>query len=603
MKTKLNPKVSIIIPVYNGSNYLREAIDSALAQTYENIEVIVVNDGSQDGGKTEGIVRSYGNKIRYFSKTNGGAATALNYGIERMKGEYFSWLSHDDIYLPTKIETQIKYIIDNKLQNKKVILFANYELIDKDSMLIQKVELDHLMLTEKPEYSLLRGCINGITLLIPASAFEEHGLFDSSLKCTQDYDMWRRVVNTYKFIHMKNILTQTRIHAFQDSNKQPNVVEEGDSLWIGMMEDLSKEKKEKLEGTEYNFYTEMHSFLEGTPYKGASKFAKERKEKIWSGTEKSFNEIKVTVIIPFYNRISVLLESIESVLSQTHKNLEILLINDGSTESISKTEKYLKRDNRLKMISFSKNQGASSARNEGIKQATGEYIAFLDSDDLFLSEKIEQQLTLMKLCGYKISHTSYIRRESESDKLINSGELTGMVFPQIISSCPIATPTVMIETEFLRKSDIKFVKEFNIGEDICFWLDLLKETKLLGIKKAYTIVNVNPNSAAQNFQKQLIGLTNILSHILSDKKSSKFHKEISNLCSAYISTSAHISMDENRHLVSPTVRYYVPWDRKKPWSIFPRIVFLFKYQGILMTIKKVYRKYLKKLMSTGKTYE
>ena len=98
-----NPKVSIVIPVYNGSNYLREAIDSTLAQTYRNIEVIVVNDGSDDEGKTKTIARMYGDKIRYFSKVNGGVSSALNVGIKEMTGEYFSWLSHDDIYMPEKV--------------------------------------------------------------------------------------------------------------------------------------------------------------------------------------------------------------------------------------------------------------------------------------------------------------------------------------------------------------------------------------------------------------------------------------------------------------------------------------------------------------------
>ena len=88
-------KVSIIIPVFNGANYLREAIDSALKQTYENIEVLVINDGSDDNGKTEAIARSYGDKLRYFHKENGGVASALNLGIKEMAGEYFSWLSHD----------------------------------------------------------------------------------------------------------------------------------------------------------------------------------------------------------------------------------------------------------------------------------------------------------------------------------------------------------------------------------------------------------------------------------------------------------------------------------------------------------------------------
>ena len=84
MDTAFHPLVSIIIPVYNGANYMREAIDSALAQTYRNIEIIVVNDGSNDNGETERIALSYGDKIKYFHKENGGVSSALNLGIQNM---------------------------------------------------------------------------------------------------------------------------------------------------------------------------------------------------------------------------------------------------------------------------------------------------------------------------------------------------------------------------------------------------------------------------------------------------------------------------------------------------------------------------------------
>ena len=97
------PKVTIVIPVYNGANYLGNAINCALAQTYQNVEVLVINDGSTDNGETERIARSYGDRIRYFYKPNGGVSSALNLGIQNMTGDYFSWLSHDDAYTSDKI--------------------------------------------------------------------------------------------------------------------------------------------------------------------------------------------------------------------------------------------------------------------------------------------------------------------------------------------------------------------------------------------------------------------------------------------------------------------------------------------------------------------
>ena len=122
-----NPLVSIIIPVYNGSKYMRQAIDSALRQSYKNIEIIVVNDGSDDNGETDKTALSYGDKIRYFKKENGGVSSALNLGIREMKGDYFSWLSHDDFYLENKIESEIEALkkIDEK-KNRRLLRQHTY---------------------------------------------------------------------------------------------------------------------------------------------------------------------------------------------------------------------------------------------------------------------------------------------------------------------------------------------------------------------------------------------------------------------------------------------------------------------------------------------
>ena len=587
-----NPKVSIVIPVYNGSNYLREAIDSALGQTYKNIEVIVINDGSNDGGKTDRICKSYGKKIRYFKKENGGVSSALNMGIEKMEGEYFSWLSHDDIYYPEKIEKQIEYL--SKHYDSKKILFCDYEIINEKGKHIEFVKFDHKMLEEKPEYALLRGCINGITLLIPKSAFDKYGKFDEILKCIQDYDMWRRFIKSYKFEHIPVIITKTRIHPQQDSNKNPNVVREGNAIWIKIMEDFSIEDKRKLENTEYNFYREMSIFLGTTVYEKAMRYAEKRAEEIAENDKISLDYIKVSVIIPFYNRIPLLIDSINSVISQTHKNLEIILVNDGSTENISKVKEYAKNDKRIKLINLPKNKGAAAARNVGMDNATGEYIAFLDSDDLFVENKIEEQLKQMYLTGYNVSHTSYIRRYKKTKEVINSGNLTGKVIPQIIGECHIATPTVMIKNEYLKEKGVRFIEKFKIGEDTCFWLELLRNTKLLGIDYPYTIVNTDKSSSTSNYKKQLEGIGNILGFVLSDSEFSKYFKEISNLCSAYVYNSSMISLMEGGN--TEVLQYSEIWDRRNPVEVIQRLIFLFKYQGVGLTIKKIAQKYGEKIL-------
>lgn len=214
------PKVSIIIPVYNGADYLDKAIQSALNQSYQNVEIIVVNDGSNDGGKTAEIARSHGDKIRYIEKENGGVSSALNRGIEAMTGEYFSWLSHDDEYRNEKIEKQVDAL--RAFKNDRVIALCDTEFIDEGSRVLDKSwgtppsgvynsEQTLLLMNKKP--------LSGISLLIPKAAFLECGGFDTTLRFTQDADMWERIfLNGYSLLVDKTIYARSRLHGKQQTN-------------------------------------------------------------------------------------------------------------------------------------------------------------------------------------------------------------------------------------------------------------------------------------------------------------------------------------------------------------------------------------------------
>ena len=235
------PLISIVIPVYNGSNYLAEAIDSALAQTYSNVEILVVNDGSNDFGETRKISCSYGNKIRYFEKENGGVSTALNLGIEEMKGEYFSWLSHDDKYFPDKIENQINFLIQNKIKN--VLLYSDIEYIDKDSKFISFNKFLHFPANEFRPAFILNGLVHGCTLLVPRICFEVCGVFNTSLRTTQDYELWFRFSTKFDFIHLPYVLVYSRIHDNQDTIRLNDIVfEERDNLHSNFILNIREEE-------------------------------------------------------------------------------------------------------------------------------------------------------------------------------------------------------------------------------------------------------------------------------------------------------------------------------------------------------------------------
>lgn len=223
------PKVSIVIPVFNGGNYLKNAIDCALAQTYPDIEVLVINDGSTDDGATERIALSYGDKIRYFSKSNGGVSSALNYGIHHMTGEYFSWLSHDDAYSPTKIADAVELLEVTGCHDGKTIAYTFGHYIDKDGRHLKSfshkfVERQQYSGQEMAQYSAKNGTLNGCCMLIPKSAFQEVGGFDESLRYSQDTLMWLKLFfGGYGLVGDTNDNVMMRLHGSQVSRNRKDL--------------------------------------------------------------------------------------------------------------------------------------------------------------------------------------------------------------------------------------------------------------------------------------------------------------------------------------------------------------------------------------------
>lgn len=231
---KYEPKVSIVIPAYNASNYLAEAIDSALAQTYKNIEIIVVNDGSKDDGKTEDVAKSYGDKIIYIKKENGGSSSALNEGIKNMSGEWFSWLSHDDLYYPDKLETQIT-ALNNLLEQGikredlyKHLFFGAADLIDGNGKIISKETQRRIAATDKkinsPNGNLnliaipVQDGFHGCSCLVHQNAFKKVGLFDEKFRLLNDMDLWFRFyISDYVVHFIPKALVCGRVHAKQVS--------------------------------------------------------------------------------------------------------------------------------------------------------------------------------------------------------------------------------------------------------------------------------------------------------------------------------------------------------------------------------------------------
>lgn len=241
--TNPRPKVSLIIPVYNGADYLHEAIRSALAQTYENLEIIVVNDGSNDGGATDAIAREYADSIRYIARENGGVAAALNTAIAAMTGDYFSWLSHDDLYAPNKVEREVSALLSiDAREQDRAIIYSDYAVFSGSPAQATEVRLDGVRPEAFRYWLTARNTLHGCTLLVPRDAFLQVGAFDETLRTTQDFDLWFRLAGTYRFHHLPEVLVYARSHAEQGTVKMAGTAyQEGNALLVRFVQQLTQD--------------------------------------------------------------------------------------------------------------------------------------------------------------------------------------------------------------------------------------------------------------------------------------------------------------------------------------------------------------------------
>ena len=219
-----NPMVSIVIPLYNGGNYVSQAIDCALAQTYQNTEIIVVNDGSTDDGVGRQICLSYGDRIRYFEKENGGCSSALNYGIRQAKGEFISWLSHDDLYDANKIEFQVSFYEKYNLNKETTMISNPVRLINEHGHPIfrpNRVKTKKMDSIQVLQYLLFSHGFHGYGLLIPKSYFDKGMCFREDMRFVLDWNLWQKfAINGVQVFVEKTILVSNRMHSQQVTVKQ-----------------------------------------------------------------------------------------------------------------------------------------------------------------------------------------------------------------------------------------------------------------------------------------------------------------------------------------------------------------------------------------------
>lgn len=206
--------VSVIIPVFNGSAFLGEAIESVLKQTYEVIEIIVVDDGSTDASAN--VAQSFGDRLAYHYQENRGVAAALNRGVRASRGQYVAWLSHDDVFMPQKLQLQIDHLAQHPEYRA---CYSDFYIIDANGKVLKEIETPWYPRQTAIWQLFGRMYINGSSMLIERACFEDVGFFNEALRYSQDLDMWMRMLLSFDIGRVPEMLLKWRSHPGQGSRE------------------------------------------------------------------------------------------------------------------------------------------------------------------------------------------------------------------------------------------------------------------------------------------------------------------------------------------------------------------------------------------------
>lgn len=481
--SNIKPLVSVIMPAYNGADFIKKAIDSVISQSFPDFELIIINDSSTD--ETEKIVKGYRDKriIYLKNKTNQGVPGARNKGIKACRGKYIAYCDQDDIYYRDHLK---KFLSIFDTHPETGLVYANYLKCQAGS--------NPIILPEKeiPRERKLKYFIGPpVNVMHKIECIRRVGGFDESSVITryscEDRDLWLRISEHFNFYHIDQILSEVTIHG---KNRSLDV--DFHKSWRYMIFKRWRSRNTFAKRVHFinNCGMDAVDILQRCGYfkdafilarkfcgviknthslacLGLCNMAKGNFRAASVAFEQSLFP-KVSVIMPTYNRAKIIKKAIKSVLMQTLENFELIVINDGSTDDTKETVSKFK-DRRIIYLE-KENGGPASARNLGIKHAKGEHIAYLDDDDIYYPchlERLSRLLDAHPGIGMVYSHClvrypdgKISHRETNFSK--RNLETLGIYFP----SC-----AVMHRKSCLKKVGI-FDEKLLFAQDFDMWLKI-----------------------------------------------------------------------------------------------------------------------------------
>lgn len=445
-------KVSLVVPVFNTEKYLRECLDSLVAQTLGDVEIICINDGSTDSSPA--ILSEYAQRdprIRVISQPNGGLSAARNAGLCAAGGEYLLFMDSDDMLEPTAVERLYERASKDRLD----LLFYNADCFADSREANKQAKSYTAYYRRSREYGEVRPgadlaaemrgngdyLCSACFVLWRTEFLHANGLEFTVGILHEDTDFtFRALLLAKRAAHMDAVFFHRRVRAgsimsnqirfassygafraflsmecgyrkLQESGRgHPQLLAEmHDVLVVARIRyaQMGWGERRKLAGVEDAHYRHLYQVLVVDPVDHNMELSVPepcRTHKVVHHDD----SVKVSVIIPVYNMGRFVAECLDSVLGQTLKEIEVICVDDGSTDDSPKVlAAYAVKDPRMKVITQA-NQGAFAARNHALDEARGEFVIFMDPDDWYCDADAlrtlyaEAMANKVKICGGEI---------------------------------------------------------------------------------------------------------------------------------------------------------------------------------------------------------
>ena len=499
------PLISVVTPSYDQGRFIERCVQSVLAQNHPNFEHIIYDNCSSDG--TLHILRRYPH-LDWVSESDRGQSHALNKALQKARGEIIAWLNADDYYAPGAFDVVLRELGRDR---GAMVVLGRIQVVDPAGRVLRTTTphfAGHASLVDiwSHEHGLSQP-----GMFFRRQALDRVGLLDESLHFAMDYDLWLRLTQHYPIKIVDTVLANFVVHpesktgrARYHSGFQREAERISRSYWgsvfrrrywrlaracnrsvaealaheildshkhdeqlkWGLVGELLRRRPTAL-GNRYLLATMAERLGRRLTYRAPTSAACTVRECLRNG--------RVTVVIPTYNRTALVQRAIQSVLRQTARRAcDIVVIDDGSTDDTAQALRRYAGDIRCLR---QPNAGVSAARNTGLRDAANEFVAFLDSDDEWVPDKIERQLAVLRRYPQAVFVATHGARRSVTGEQwspdlppVPNGRPVDLA-PHLFGGLFLLTSGVMARTKYLPRSS-PFCTNLRMCEDYLLWLQL-----------------------------------------------------------------------------------------------------------------------------------